>query len=552
MVKNPLNFLSLAISLMIFLTLSYCKKDAIIDRSLKDKVKYPLRSYPEVSLIAISGAANKQNIDGILEFVDQGEFEQVIECLQFNDQNSEENANEEKDFKLVLGSPALDEFEQSLKFYSLRKKIENETKELLWNRTLTEENDPDNHFIPDDYLRTVLNPYLEIKIGQVIHKFINKYIGVEIMDGSIETLKRIRSMNATIGNDEEPTEEFEKALLEAGNVNLHKSNLAWETGGSSQNCYSNFTINGSGLAITVADNSTGNYDQLAWDFGDGSATISGSPSTIGNYTHTYPVGGNYTICLTVRNQDVIDCDHTRCKSHSVIPADCFADFNVEQPDPTKLEVTFTGNSNASTGATIPDNDYEWLFGAGSNPNIATGIGPHTVTYSSKGPKTVKLTIQDTGGCTDETELEIEVVDECCDANDRGKEKLVTRGNRRIKAKLWQTNFWFYHSVGGKTKYQRRKKFLGIWYWGDENADKIGLYLSGFVYIRNADGVKCTVPVPFTHATTFAEATVENEVKYAYPPAVKFWTRQKSLVSTHSVTDNGVTYETTLSITTDCD
>ena len=51
-------------------------------------------------------------------------------------------------------------------------------------------------------------------------------------------------------------------------------------------------------------------------------------------------------------------------------------------------VTFTNTSTGTTGSTT----YSWNFGSGATPATITGIGPHTVTYSTTGPKTVSLTI----------------------------------------------------------------------------------------------------------------------------------------------------------------
>ncbi|MFN3405917.1 MAG: glycosyl hydrolase, partial [Cytophagaceae bacterium] len=55
-------------------------------------------------------------------------------------------------------------------------------------------------------------------------------------------------------------------------------------------------------------------------------------------------------------------------------------------------VVFTNTtSNAPAGST-----YSWNFGAGANPATATGVGPHTVTYSSNGLKTVSLVVSSNG------------------------------------------------------------------------------------------------------------------------------------------------------------
>ncbi len=53
-------------------------------------------------------------------------------------------------------------------------------------------------------------------------------------------------------------------------------------------------------------------------------------------------------------------------------------------------VTFTNTSTGTTGSTT----YSWDFGAGATPATANTVGPHVVTYSTSGSKTVSLTITD--------------------------------------------------------------------------------------------------------------------------------------------------------------
>ncbi len=57
---------------------------------------------------------------------------------------------------------------------------------------------------------------------------------------------------------------------------------------------------------------------------------------------------------------------------------------------TGADVVFTNTSTGTTGTTT----YSWNFGAGASPATANGVGPHTVTYSTGGNKTVSLTITD--------------------------------------------------------------------------------------------------------------------------------------------------------------
>jgi PKD repeat protein len=63
-----------------------------------------------------------------------------------------------------------------------------------------------------------------------------------------------------------------------------------------------------------------------------------------------------------------------------------ANFTANNTSPcVNTSITFT---DASTGAT----SWSWNFGSGATPSTATGVGPHSVSYSTSGQKTVSLTI----------------------------------------------------------------------------------------------------------------------------------------------------------------
>ena len=63
-------------------------------------------------------------------------------------------------------------------------------------------------------------------------------------------------------------------------------------------------------------------------------------------------------------------------------------------------VTFTNTSTGTTGGT----SYSWNFGSGASPATANTIGPHSVTYSTSGLKTVSLTITE-GASNTETKTD---------------------------------------------------------------------------------------------------------------------------------------------------
>ena len=59
----------------------------------------------------------------------------------------------------------------------------------------------------------------------------------------------------------------------------------------------------------------------------------------------------------------------------------------------------TGQTVLFTDASINASSWSWNFGAGATPASATGVGPHSVTYSTAGTKSVTLTINGTTSST---------------------------------------------------------------------------------------------------------------------------------------------------------
>jgi PKD repeat protein len=53
----------------------------------------------------------------------------------------------------------------------------------------------------------------------------------------------------------------------------------------------------------------------------------------------------------------------------------------------------------------PASTYEWNFGLDATPATATGIGPHAVTYSTLGLKTVELVVTGSGGSDTKTKVD---------------------------------------------------------------------------------------------------------------------------------------------------
>lgn len=89
-------------------------------------------------------------------------------------------------------------------------------------------------------------------------------------------------------------------------------------------------------------------------------------------------------------------DTVKIKSNSVVCIVTLADFTADTLK-TCLGATVT-YSDASNQAT----SWNWNFGAGATPATISGVGPHTVTYSSTGFKTVSLTVGGPGGTDTKT------------------------------------------------------------------------------------------------------------------------------------------------------
>ncbi len=120
-------------------------------------------------------------VHSMLEFSDSAMFEEVLLCLENNDNlwndkfleewgHLDDDELEKKEEEISFNDYfTLELFESSYGLHSLRKLIYDA--ELIWldNDELVFENDPNDHQILNPYLRTILNQYGEIKIGEFIY-----------------------------------------------------------------------------------------------------------------------------------------------------------------------------------------------------------------------------------------------------------------------------------------------------------------------------------------------------------------------------------------------
>jgi parallel beta-helix repeat protein len=113
---------------------------------------------------------------------------------------------------------------------------------------------------------------------------------------------------------------------------------------------------------------------------------------------TYSTTGTKTVSLTVTGLGGSDTE-TKTDYITVYAAPVAAFSGSPLSGSTATTFTFT---DASTGNITA---WSWDFGSGASPATASTAGPHDVTYSTTGLKTVALTVTGLGGSDDETKTD---------------------------------------------------------------------------------------------------------------------------------------------------
>jgi PKD repeat protein len=174
----------------------------------------------------------------------------------------------------------------------------------------------------------------------------------------------------------------------------------------------NFTYSPGNLLVnqSVTFNASSSYDpdgfitNYEWNFGDG------TNETGEIVTHSYSSTGNYTVNLTVTDND--GATNSTSKIVDICPTPNkppIAKFIYSPPKPfVKLFVNQTITFDASSSYDPDGNitSYEWDFGDGNTTNTTEEIVTHL--YSSTGNYTVNLTVTDDDGANNSASEIIEV------------------------------------------------------------------------------------------------------------------------------------------------
>lgn len=146
-----------------------------------------------------------------------------------------------------------------------------------------------------------------------------------------------------------------------------------------------------GSPTAFKDMSAANGDVLKtwlWDFGDGQT------STLQNPSHQYASAGNYTVHLTVTNNNtcVTPVMATKLIHITALPV---AAFSYSTPDCVTRAVTLT---DQSVPTDAPITSWAWDYGDGVT-EVKTDNTPFQHTYALTGSYPVKLVVKTYEGCT---------------------------------------------------------------------------------------------------------------------------------------------------------
>ncbi len=146
-------------------------------------------------------------------------------------------------------------------------------------------------------------------------------------------------------------------------------------------------------SIRFENHSVAMFPTYNWNFGDGTT------STVRDPVHSFPVPGNYQVCLEIYEY-LSGCGNTYCNEVQVAnTANCVSSFTYSA---SGYSVTLLGQLDNHLPAT-----YEWEFGDGQ-----TGSGSQIIhQYDSAGTYNIKLTTTTTGtGCVYWTEQPVSLSD----------------------------------------------------------------------------------------------------------------------------------------------
>lgn len=285
--------------------------------------------------------------------------------------------------------PILYAFEVILGFNSLRATIEEQMLALEENEGISDECDPDNHFIVSDYLRTILSPDCELIIGSWIYLY-GEIQNLLIPDLNFEKLTTVKYLWHTHGELMGTFYAFQDNLAV---YNSHKSTNSCDTSCCNIDYIKEYLHYNTDCPRTysfIFDISCpyiGCITNCLWNFGDGTT------STLYGPTHTYANSGQYLVTFTVRTLHGDSCS----VSKYINVTDCKTTISTTtfEKNPSVSELTGYYQSKSSHCDNLAPVSYLWHFT--SNGSNSTEEKPEHI-YNMDGTYYVYLTVTFSDGC----------------------------------------------------------------------------------------------------------------------------------------------------------
>lgn len=155
------------------------------------------------------------------------------------------------------------------------------------------------------------------------------------------------------------------------------------------------TINFDGLEVLVSTDCGGSYTSV---FSKSNTVLATRPATTSLFTPTAAQWRNEVVDLSpFVGQGVVTVAFRNLAGYgNRLFVDNISITGTAASPTANFSVSSTGNcvnQNVTfTDASVMATSWNWNFGAGATPATAAGAGPHSVTYSTSGIKTVSLTI----------------------------------------------------------------------------------------------------------------------------------------------------------------
>ena len=447
------------------------------------------------------------NNDGVLVFGDAEDFVNTLTILENCWYSTDSTLNDDA---------ALDAFELFLGFTSLHRVIEDETMFLERKGCLTPENDPDNHYIVSDFLRTLLTPNCEVIVDDVLYFLFEEY-AVGISEPFSLTRQRLISI---LNNKDCSDEDIFFFCLSTPNAYLIT--------GDDQDSVVDFNFKRLGNGKIKFENRTNCFNPgdivWQWDFGDG--TISNEKNPI----HNFNSDKEFNVTLTAISNGI-----PKSKTRQV-GAYCQAYFTHTQA--SDGSVFFSSLSVIAPGDAIVK--YTWNFGDSVFDEESQS---HKIKHSfpSSGVYRVRLSILTQDGCTATYEDDVLVESgNICHANASkssggSKHPHVNIGNGNfLKTSVQTVNLPFVHMASSKVVCKMRNP-NGT--YSNVEAKKIKSGLFGNIYRGGVSMSDCGNQEQLNiMSSNFAENKKKAvfDLKYCWADECKFKVGKNSLYASYSV------------------